>query len=727
MTSIDYGCFVSPDTDGRLNLYLQVQGLRCAACAHKIEMTLNAHDGVEARVNYSTERLKISWPQMHAAKLANQLAQEIETLGYQVAPYDQARAGEKKKSYESFLLRCLAVAGFGMGNVMLFSQAIWFSPDGAVTGATRDVMHWLMALIALPTVIYAGRPFFYSALEALKAGRTNMDVPISLAVILASGLSVYETKIHGEFVYFDASVMLLFFLLIGRYLDSKARGKAREAAEGLLAMLDGTAKVILGNGSVQSKRIRDLQAEEVLLITAGEKIAADGVVIDGQSDIDTHMVTGETLPRSAAIGTRLYAGMINLSAPLRLKISAAGDQSLLSEVVSLMEKAEQGQAQYVRLADRVASLYAPVVHVLALLTLIGWLIVGPKIITGFHWENALLNAMAVLIITCPCALGLAVPVVQVMASSQLFKNGILLKSGKGLETLAAIDAVVFDKTGTLTKGAPQWLNSADFSPEEQSILAAMTAQSAHPLSQAVAQSLPSSDQKFSLTDKAGFGLEATIDRGQIQLGKGAWVGAENTDDQKLEMWLKIADSGPKRLIFEDALRDDAGIIIAQLKSAGLKAMMLSGDRTSVAQTVAQTLGLDDFKAELTPVEKVAALEALKADGRKVLMVGDGLNDAAALRTAFVSMSPSSGVDITQNAAEIVYRGEMLSPVYLTYQIARRTQALVKQNIGLSIVYNVLAIPLAVMGLVTPLLAALAMSGSSLIVIANAFRLKMQRL
>jgi Cu2+-exporting ATPase len=447
------------------------------------------------------------------------------------------------------------------------------------------------------------------------------------------------------------------------------------------------------------------------------------------------MVTGETLPRPAKVGDKLFAGMINLSAPIELVVSAASDQSLLSEVVALMEKAEQGQAKYVRLADRVSRLYAPVVHGLALVPFIGWMAIGPHIVTHFHWEQALLNAMAVLIITCPCALGLAVPVVQVIASSYLFKKGILLKSGKGLETLAAIDTVVFDKTGTLTFGTPRCTNLAALPKADHPLVLAMAARSHHPLSQALVRALAEKTAEKTakktnvcvsadeVEDIAGFGLQMTQDGQTIRLGKGRWVGAPLSDDNAMELWFDNGKDNPVRLTFEDVMRADSAKVVAALKSHGLKTIMLSGDRTKVAETVAEQLGIDEAVGDLNPVDKVTFIEALQTKGHKVLMVGDGLNDAAALSAAYVSMSPSSGVDITQNAAEIVYRGQGLSPVFEVWQVAKRTQTLVIQNLSLSVIYNVLAIPMAVIGLVTPLIAALAMSGSSLMVIGNAFRLK----
>jgi Cu2+-exporting ATPase len=723
--SVDFSCFAHEESD-RLSLYLQVEGMRCASCAWKIEQSLRAHEGVEARINFSTQRLRLTWPSGNA-KQANRYAAEIEALGFHVAPFDPDGRAEAERAEERDLMSCLAVAGFATLAVMLFVDPLWFLPREAVAGATRDLMHWVMGLIAMPATLYCGRPFFRSAIGALSHRRMNMDVPISLAVILANGMSLFETIRHGPYVYFDASVMLLFFLLIGRYLDQKARGKARETAMSLLAMLEGTAKV-LRMGRTEAVRILDIAPGDTLVVAVGEKVAADGTISKGQSEIDTRLVTGETLPRALNMGERVYAGMINISAPIEVTVSAAADESLLSEMVGLMEKAEQSQSPYVRLADRIAGIYAPAVHLLALATFIGWIILGAATHHPVAWEDALLKAVAVLIITCPCALGLAVPVAHVMASSQLFSRGILLKSGKAIEALARIDTVIFDKTGTLTTGEPSWLNPAALSAHDLDIARAMAARSRHPLSQAIAGDNPHDIPDLVVNEISGQGLSGMIGEDTYQLGRASWVGGSGAGTG-MELWFQATRSGiseaPIRLDFADAERSDARDVITRLHGMGLHVIMLSGDRHSIADATASSLGIKEIYGELSPVDKVGIITGYQSRGMKALMVGDGLNDAAALTAATVSMSPSSAVDITQNAADLIYRGKALSPVATAIQVARDTQAIVKQNFAISLSYNVLAVPAAVLGFATPLLAAIAMSSSSLIVVINALRLKLK--
>ena len=367
--------------------------------------------------------------------------------------------------------------------------------------ATRTLFHWLSAAIALPAVAYAGRPFFRSALAALRAGRTNMDVPISIGVTLACVVSLHEAWAGQQHAYFDSAITLLFFLLIGRYLDRRARGRARHAVHALLALASRSATVIGADGSTVSRRVDSLVPGDVLLVAAGERLGADGIVSDGISSLDTSLVSGESLPQPAHPGVKAFAGTINLGGVLRVKVTAAGENTLLSEIVRLVEAAERGRSRFVAIADRVARAYAPVVHATALLTFLGWTLLG-----GLAWDRALLVATAVLIITCPCALALAVPVVQVVASTRLLRSGVLLLSPTALERLAQVDHVVFDKTGTLTLGRPELVAAPD-DPEAQRLAASLALNSRHPLARALARATPEAMPAACVVEHPGEGLE----------------------------------------------------------------------------------------------------------------------------------------------------------------------------------------------------------------------------
>lgn len=708
--------FVTPE-DGGFALNLLVDGMHCPSCVAIIESALKKQQAVTgARLNLSTRRLKVSWN--GEKNLGDQWVSLINGMGYRAMPFDPASAETSEKREEKFLLRCMAVAGFASGNMMLFSVPLWTSDASTMSEHTRLMFQWVQALIAVPAIAYCGLPFYRSAWRALREYRTNMDVPISVAVILATLMSFFEFFNHGAHTYFDSGVMLLFFLLIGRYLDARARGKARSTAHDLLQMMTGFATVLREEGTQQTIPLADIQEGMTLLIAAGEKIGADGTVIAGSSEIDTSLITGETLPRPAQVGTLLFAGMMNLAAPITLKVTKAGERSLLSEIIRLMETAEQSQARYVGIADMVSRWYTPLVHILAAATFIGW-----WAFMGAQWQVALLYAATVLIITCPCALGLAVPVVQVLASGWLMRRGILLKSGSALERLSAITHVAFDKTGTLTHGTPELQHVQAIPAEALARAASMAVHSKHPLSKALVRAYSGPLEATTIEEVAGCGLAAA----GVKLGKASWCGVKNdAQDSALELWLVEQRSAPVRFTFADALRRDAAGTIAKLRAAGLGVELLSGDRQPVVDAVSRELGIPHALAELTPVQKCERLEVLKQQGAKVLMVGDGLNDAPSLASASVSMSPSSAMDITQNAADIVFQGSDLSPVFTSWKIAQFSQTLVKQNFVLAMLYNVIAIPMAVLGHVTPLIAAVAMSSSSLVVIANAMRLNLKK-
>jgi len=716
---LDITSYVNDEDDGSFSLQASVSGMHCISCARVIENKLNSYDEIKtARVNVSANRLNFTW--QGSKELGNELLDAVNKLGYKAQPYTPLATDIADEHESKTLLKALAVSGFAMGTIMMFSFAVWASNDGDMGETMRKMMHWISGAIAIPTVFYAGRPFFKSAWLVLKNRHTNMDVPISVAILLATGLSIYEVLFtNSEDVYFDSAVMLIFFLLIGRFLNVKARKKAKSAAAGLLTMMEGSATLIEGNKHKEIP-IKDIQEKMLLQVTSGEKIPADGIVSTGSTEVDNSMLTGETLPEVVGEGSKVLAGMLNLGNTIQVRVSKPGDQSLLSDIIRLMEKAEQGESRFVRISDRVASFYSPVVHTLGLAAFLFWYFIAD---VGAH--QAIINAVAVLIITCPCALGLAVPVVQVLGSSSLFKRGILIKSGDALEKLSEISTIVFDKTGTLTSGHPE-LCEHGLSDDDYQLAASMAAQSKHPLSKALAKAYKGQLIKgMTIEEISGHGLMAEYKGKKVMLGKRDWLTAENTDvsnDQLLELWFKIDNAKPQRLTFEDQIRTDAVSVVEKLKARKFGLHIFSGDRKGVVQNIAQQIGVDSYHAKVLPDDKCREIDNLKRHGEHVLMVGDGLNDAPALASAHVSMSPSTAMDITQNAADIVFQGDKLAPVVEAYEISLISNALTKQNIALAVLYNVFAIPVAFMGFVTPMIAAIAMSGSSIVVVFNALRL-----
>lgn len=716
---IGYDTLTKATADGNNSLDVLVSGVHCAGCIQKIESGLmNQKEMISARLNFSTRRLHMVWAGDSAP--ANDYVRKIQKLGYGVTPYDPRSESEGTKAEGRFLLLCLGVAGFAMGNIMLLSVGVWSSSAETMGVSTRDLLHWISALIALPTILFSGRPFFRSAYKALSNGHTNMDVPISLAISLAGIMSLYETLRHSEHAYFDSAVMLMFFLLVGRYLDFRARSNARSAATDLLSTLSGFAQVVEGN-KTRSVAIRDLNENMVVRVAVGDKFPVDGEIIEGETEVDTSLVTGETLPRFAKIGDDVYAGTINIQAPVLVRVAKAAEDSLLSDIVRLMEKAEQGQAKYVHLADRMAKMYTPIVHALAAIGFTWWLFV-----IGAPWQDSLMVAVTILIITCPCALGLAVPIVQVLATGTLMKSGILVKSGDALERLAMIDTIFFDKTGTLTRGHPTLKTCSD--KNALGLAASLAQHSRHPLSRAlVSEFIGDFFEITNVQEHAGKGLEGVYKGKTIKLGNRQLcnVSAEIQKTDNPELWFVSEEySAAIHFTFDDPPRADAKETLENLKHKNLGLSLVSGDRLSAAQSIGQILGISDIHAPKTPPEKYALMEEYKAQGRKILMIGDGLNDAPVLAGAHVSMAPGSAVDMAQNAADIVFMGDRLTPVLTAYNVAVFSQRLVMENFALAMAYNFIAVPLAFMGLVTPMIASIAMSSSSLLVIANSFRLRM---
>lgn len=718
-TAVDPSRYVRDLGPDIKTLDLTVANVHCASCINRIETALLSEPGVvAARVNLSTSRLRMDW--RAGAADPRRLMDRVAALGYPVAPFHRPALGREVDADEAELLRCLAASGFAAANIMLLSVAVWAGAFSDMGAATRDLFHWISALIAMPAVVYAGRPFFRAAFAALKAGSVTMDVPISLGVILASAMSLFETVRGGEHAYFDASVTLLFFLLVGRYLDRRARARVRSTAEHLLALGAATAIVTDASGERRAIPAIDVVAGMVVFVAPGERIPADGVLLKGATEVDVSLVTGETMPKTIEAGEQVFAGTINLSAPAQIGVTAAGPDTLLAEIVRLMEAAEQSRARYVRLADRVARLYSPVVHLTALAAFLGWMVLG-----GLAWQAALLIAVAVLIITCPCALGLAVPAVQVVASGLLLKRGILMKAADALERLAEVDTIVFDKTGTLTLGRPELLGSP--SAEDLAAAAALASGSRHPLSRALRRSWrgprPAAE---AVREVPGCGIEGEVDGVPMRLGSRRWCGADRPvpeGGEGPELWLARPGRPACRFVFQDALRADAAATVQRLRRLGYGVRILSGDRTAVVAQAASALGIDDWAAEQLPGDKVRALESLAAQGRKVLMVGDGLNDAPALAAGFVSMSPASAADISQTTADLVFQGEGLAPVERALLTACASTRVVRENLAFAILYNAVAVPVAIAGLATPLIAAIAMSASSLVVTLNALCLR----
>lgn len=726
------GCIAAPASLSRAGkaagpatheVQLAIPSVHCAGCISAVERGLMALPGVsDARVNLTLKRVRIKHD---GQQTVESLTATLDKLGYEALPLDMvALSSTVSDAAGRDLLMRLGVAGFAMMNIMLLSVAVW---SGAAD-ATRDVFHLISGAIALPTVAFAGQPFFRNAWTALRSGRLAMDVPISLAILLATGLSLWETLHSGEHAYFDAAVMLTFFLLAGRYLDHRTRAVARSAAQELAA-LEVPRAIRLGAEGEEIVDVSSLRPGDTVILKAGGRVPVDGLILYGESEIDRSLLTGESLPVAVGPRATLSAGEVNLTGLLLVEVSAAGKDTSLARMAELVAIAEEARSRYTSLADRAARAYAPAVHVFALAAFVAWMWQ-----TGGDVRVAINIAAAVLIITCPCALGLAVPAVVTAASGRLFRRGVLIKNGTALERLAQVDTVVFDKTGTLTMGTPDLVDPLRHGAFALGVAQVLAAGSAHPLAMAIARSGRSSAKDLpapevtEIKEVPGYGIEGHLGQEKIRLGRLGWVapkffGEEFRGPAETATWLRIGDAAPLPFTFNDALRPGADALVSQLTAKGYLVHLLSGDTTDAVASTATRMGIAHWQAEVDPLGKVLFIQSLQAAGHHVLMVGDGLNDTGALAEANVSISPASALDAARVASDIVLMGQDLSPVSETLRIARKSTRRIHENFALAGLYNVIAIPLAFAGVVTPLLAALAMSLSSITVTLNALRLK----
>ncbi|MBS0231929.1 MAG: cadmium-translocating P-type ATPase [Proteobacteria bacterium] len=705
---------------------LSVPDIVCGNCIRTVENALRSVKGVAAaRANLSSHRVTVTFdPSVDGDAVdAVKLVTALKTVGYTAAELVEGAETAAAHGRTSDLVPRLGVAGFAAANIMLLSVSVWSGEVSDMDPSVRDLFHWVSALIALPAIAYAGQPFFRSAFSALRARRLNMDVPISLGILLATAMSLFQTIEGSGQVYFDAAITLVFFLLIGRVLDEGVRVRAKGAAENLLSLRAMNATVIAEDGTVRTVSARSLRPGMRVVVAAGERVPGDGMIVSGASELDESLITGETVPRSVTTGDHVHAGTVNGGGVLHIDVTSADDNTLLAEIGRLMLAAEQSRGGYVRLADRAAQIYAPAVHVAGLLTFIGWMLAGSG------WELSLTHAIAVLIITCPCALALAVPAVQVAAMSRLFDRGIIVKSADALERIGEIDNVVFDKTGTLTLDRIDLIDDPPIDAKLLAHVASLAAASRHPYAQAVVRAARKRglavDAFDGVREVPGSGLLYCHDAKEERLGSSEWVGAERQTDASL--WYKSADGTLTGFRFADRIRPDARETVEALTRADFGVELLSGDRPDPVARAAAATGIARWRAALRPAEKLQRIGDLHAGGARPLMVGDGLNDAPALAAGHASISPASAADISQAAADVVFQGDRLGAVVETLKVAQAAHRMALQNFAIAIGYNAVFVPLAMFGYVTPLIAAVAMSTSSIVVTANAIRLRTKSL
>ncbi len=701
----------APQRDARL--LVSVPGAHCAACIATIERDLARMEGVtSARLNLTLKRLSVA---AEAGIEASDIIARLDQLGYEAHELDAGTLSltETEQQGRALLMR-VGISGFAMMNIMLLSVAVWAGADGP----TRDMFHLISALIAIPTVAFTGQPFFRNAWRAARAGRMDMDAPISFAILLTLFISIYETLLSGEHAYFEAVVMLIFFLLVGRYLDFRARAVARSAAQELAA-LEVPRATQLVDGAERAVNVADLRAGDIVLVRPGGRVPVDGVVMQGQSEMDRSLLTGETLPVFADTGALLSAGEVNLTGPLQVRVTAAGKDSSLHRMADLVAHAESARMRYTTIAQRAASAYAPTIPILSLGAFLVWFW-----ISGGDLRLAMNIAVASLIITCPCALGLAVPAVVTAASGKLFRKGLLIKDGTALERLAEVDTVIFDKTGTLTMGTPAPTNLDAHPANVQRVALALAESSGHPLAAALAKGLRALDVEpaalETIAEVPGHGIEAEWNGARVRLGRAEWVGAVPEGVTAAYVSMGAQTHG---FTFADQLRPGAETVVRDLQAQGKAVWLISGDVAPVVRDLAARLGIENWQAGALPQDKAAKVAALHESGARVLMVGDGLNDTVALSAAHVSISPASALDAARAASDMVLLGRDLAPVADAVRLSKTAMQRIRENLWQSGIYNVIFVPIALLGFATPLWAAAVMSISSISVTLNALRLK----
>lgn len=695
---------IRTDASGN-HLLLYVPDIHCASCLATVEGALK-EEGAEARVNLTRRTVSLDWTSPAFDPLRS--IATLRDLGFTPRPLSTESAAAQSSS--ASLLRAVAVAGFAAMNVMLLSISVWSGADGS----TKAFFNWFSALIAMPALAYSARPFLRSAFAALRAGRVNMDVPISLAIVLATGLSLAKTISGTGETYFDAAITLTFFLLLGRLADHWTRERARASVSHLAALRPPFAYVV-GATSTEPVPIEDVGAGDIIEVAAGERVPADARVMEDGAQFDLSLATGESRPEAIHRGAEIMAGALALSGPHRLRVLRPAADSYVARLEALQSAAERSRSRPARIADRAAAFYVPVVHFAAFATFCVWLLVGAG------WVAALTTAIAVLVITCPCALGLAVPVVHVAACDRLFRRGLAIKDGAALERLRLTDEVIFDKTGTLT--IPALADPAAMAPADLAAAAALARHSTHPVSRAVSLAAEEAGVErivaAGVTELRGRGMTGMIEGRAVFLGRGALPFGDAVAEG-----LVFAREGeaPIPLAVTESLRPGAADLVARLAAAGLPVTILSGDTAEAVGRTAEALGIADWHAGLTPDEKVSFIDGRRIAGAHPLMVGDGLNDGPAIAAAAASIAPAEASDLSRTAADLVLTGNSLDAVWTALDTAWRAHRMVLQNLAFACLYNCVAVPLAALGHASPLVAAIAMSSSSMVVTLNALRL-----
>ena len=717
--------FVRVEAGDRREAALILEGIQCAACVWLNERHVKSLPGVlEFQVNYATHRARLVWDNSRI-KLSD-ILEAIRAIGYHAHPFDPGRQEQLYKEERRRALRRLAVAALGMAQVMMLAVALYGGAYEGMDAGLRNFLRWVSLLIAAPVVVYSAQPFFVSAWRDLKRRQAGMDVPVALAIGAAFAASAWHTITGEGEIYFDSVTMFTFFLLTGRFLEMGARHRAGQAAEELVRLLPATATRFTDAGE-ERVPVAELGPGDRVLVRPGESIPADGRVLEGESAVDESLLTGESLPLPRGPGAALVGGTVNTDSPLVMQVEKVGEETVLSSILRLLDRAQTEKPSVAKLADRVAGGF-----VLALLALAAG-------VALYWWQadpaHAFAITLSVLVVTCPCALSLATPAALTAATGALTRLGVLTTRGHALETLARATHMIFDKTGTLTEGRLRLeaVTLLGDQPEARvrCLAASLERSSEHPVARALACACPDAPRAAGVTAVAGQGLEGRIEGRRYRIGTASYVAEAHgqalpalaDEPGHTRVWLGDENGWLAALSFADRIRDGAADAIAALRAQGLEVELLSGDGDAAVAGVARQLGIEHSRSRCTPDDKLARIRELQQGGAVVAMVGDGVNDAPVLAGAQVSLAMGGGTQLAHASADMILLSERLPHLADAVRMARRSLGIIRQNLAWAVVYNAVAVPLAAAGWVAPWMAALGMSTSSLVVVLNALRLR----
>jgi Cu2+-exporting ATPase len=716
---------IQPDNVREASLILE--NIVCAACVWLNERHIAQLPGVlSVDINYTTRRARVRWDESRIH--LSDILKAVTDIGYVAHPFDTGRQEEIFKKERNSAIKRLAIAGLGMMQVMMYAIPTYTADPADITPDIAALMRWASLILTLPVVLYSAGPFFTGAWRDLKRHTLGMDVPLALGVGSAFLASVYATFIGRGEVYFDSVAMFVFLLLTGRFLEMTARRKSAQAAEELVKLIPAAASRLTHWPQHEEEIIPavKLVAGDYVMVKPGETIPADGVVVEGRSSVNEAMLTGESLPVAKTTGSTLTGGSVNQESPLVMLVSKVGEETRLSAIIRLLDRAQSEKPRIGQLADKAAAWFVGGLLAITAIIALAWYV--------HDSSRALWITVSVLVITCPCALGLATPAALTAATGRLTKLGLLTTRGHALETLAQVTDMVFDKTGTLTRGRHALQNvypASGFSREQILALAAgLESASEHPLAKAIRAACPNPISIDRPANYPGRGVEGDYQGRKLRLGKpdfvqelcGTQLSSPSLHGTETLLALGQGDQMLGWLTLADELRGDAYDAIGALRNQGLRLHLLSGDSKEAAMAVARQLRIDEVRGEALPDDKLAYIKQLQSEGRVVAMVGDGINDAPVLAAAQVSIAMGEGTDVAQAAADMVMLGGQVSSLAEGVATARKTRTIIRQNLAWALVYNLVAIPAAALGHITPWMAGIGMSASSLIVVLNALRL-----